>query len=95
MKKMYLFVSMLVVAVMLLTACGTAATPTAAPVAPATLRLRCRSFCRPCLRRPMSRQPRSRRHRQPSRHRFHPPVHHWPMPRRLLLVRSAPPINRS
>ena len=32
MKKMYLFVSMMVVAVMLLTACGTAATPTAAPV---------------------------------------------------------------
>jgi phosphonate transport system substrate-binding protein len=36
MKKMYIFVSMLVVAVMLLTACGAAATPTAAPVAPAT-----------------------------------------------------------
>jgi phosphonate transport system substrate-binding protein len=36
MKKMYLFVSMLVAAVMLLTACGPAATPTAAPVAPAT-----------------------------------------------------------
>jgi phosphonate transport system substrate-binding protein len=36
MKKMYVLVSMLVVAVMLLTACGTAATPTAAPVAPAT-----------------------------------------------------------
>ena len=35
MKKMYLFVSIMVAAAMLLTACGTAATPTAAPV-PAT-----------------------------------------------------------
>jgi phosphonate transport system substrate-binding protein len=36
MKKMYMFVSMMVVAVMLLTACGTAATPTAAPLPTAT-----------------------------------------------------------
>ena len=36
MKKMHLFVSLLVAAVVLLTACGPAATPIAAPVVPAT-----------------------------------------------------------